>query len=167
MLFSEPRACARRFDYKKASKFSTAINNIRASFHSQMSYERFTGEESQSSSSYEISSAQTPFPLEEMANRNSQRPAHATSRSGKAMQVVLFRFFTPSFQRKSAISFLQYMYGQKLTTGLWYGYGMYIKTRITWSFVYSVQINCSWFVKLSSEYTFESIQEIKRKTTLT
>ena len=30
--------------------------------------------------------------------------------------------------------------------------GMYIKTRIynTWSFVYSVQINCSWFVKLSS-----------------
>lgn len=98
---------------------STALNNIRASFHSQMSYERFTGEESQSSASYEISSAQTPFPLEEMANRNSQRPAHATSRSGKAMQVVLFRFFTPSFQRKSAISLLQYMYGQKLTTGLW------------------------------------------------
>ena len=76
-----------------------------------MSYERFTEEESQSSASYEISSAQTPFPLEEMANRNSQRPAHATSRSGKAMQVVLFR--------KSAISLLQYMYGQKLTTGLW------------------------------------------------
>ena len=42
---------------------------------------------------------------------------------------------------------------------------MYIKTRIynTWSFVYSVQINCSWFVKLSSEYTFESIQDIKKR----
>ena len=76
---------------KKASNFSTALNNIRASFYSQMSYERFTGEESQSS--YEISSAHAPFPLEEMANRNSEGPTQATSRSGKAMLVVLFRLF--------------------------------------------------------------------------
>ena len=92
-----------------------------------MSYERFTGEESQSSASYEISSAQTPFPLEEMANRNSQRPAHATSRSGKAMQVVLFRFFTPSFQRKSAISLLQYMYGRSLLRAYGNGKGCILR----------------------------------------
>ena len=85
-----------------------------------MSYERFTGEESQSSASSEISSAQTSFPLEEMANRNSQRPAHATSRSGKAMQVVLFRFFTPSFQRKSPYLFCSICMGRSL---LW-AYGM-------------------------------------------